>query len=290
MSTDGVRPFRRSDRDQLAQLVNAHAQAVVPGMAISVNAIMSQLEGEPGEFIVEPWVTDRLALVAEQRGRITAAAFLVRYGSDERVGPGLRGTGEIRWLLFWPDAPFWPGSAGTGRAVGEVALATMHRWGVSAVRVDGSLPCPGVYGLPEQWPHVRDLVEQLGFRRGERHETVLLGLVDDLRRRPDPAFRIDRTLGTTGTRLTARTGDEIVGYIEVDAGIAGVGRISGSWADVGDLVVSDGRRQAEIGRFLIAEAAEWLHYGRIGCCWPTPPPTTSSCWICWRRPGSCGSR
>jgi hypothetical protein len=27
-----VRPFRRSDRDQLTRMVNAHAQAVVPGM------------------------------------------------------------------------------------------------------------------------------------------------------------------------------------------------------------------------------------------------------------------
>ena len=32
-----VRPFRRSDRDQLTDLVNAHASAVVPGMAVSVN-------------------------------------------------------------------------------------------------------------------------------------------------------------------------------------------------------------------------------------------------------------
>ena len=33
MSSAEVRPFRRSDRDQLASLVNAHAGAVVPGMS-----------------------------------------------------------------------------------------------------------------------------------------------------------------------------------------------------------------------------------------------------------------
>ena len=31
-----VRPFRRGDRDQLTQLVNAHAAAVIPGMSASV--------------------------------------------------------------------------------------------------------------------------------------------------------------------------------------------------------------------------------------------------------------
>jgi hypothetical protein len=34
MSAVQVRPFRRSDRDQLTQLVKAHAEAVVPGMTI----------------------------------------------------------------------------------------------------------------------------------------------------------------------------------------------------------------------------------------------------------------
>ena len=37
MSSIQVRPFRRNDRDQLTQLVNAHAEAVVPGMSASVN-------------------------------------------------------------------------------------------------------------------------------------------------------------------------------------------------------------------------------------------------------------
>jgi len=37
MSDVQVRPFRRADRDQLTQLVNAHAEAVVPGMSVSVS-------------------------------------------------------------------------------------------------------------------------------------------------------------------------------------------------------------------------------------------------------------
>lgn len=51
-----IRPFHRGDREQLTGLVNAHVGAVVPGVSISVNTLMSQLEREPGEAIVDPWV------------------------------------------------------------------------------------------------------------------------------------------------------------------------------------------------------------------------------------------
>ena len=67
MSAVQVRPFRRGDRDQLTRLVNAHAEAVVPGMSVSVNTVLGSLERQPEEFIVDPWVSERVTLVAEQR-------------------------------------------------------------------------------------------------------------------------------------------------------------------------------------------------------------------------------
>src|SRR5713101_9807895 len=95
-----VRPFQRGDREQLTALVNAHAAAVFPGASISVNAVMSQLEREPGEFIVDPWVSERMTLVAEQRQRVVAAAHLLRYADDARVSESYRDAGEIRWFLY----------------------------------------------------------------------------------------------------------------------------------------------------------------------------------------------
>src|SRR5260370_27829687 len=86
MSPIEVRPSRRSDRDQLTQLVNAHAAAVVPGMSVSVSTVPSALERQPGEFIEDPWVAERVTLVAEQAARVAAAAHLLRYFSDERAG------------------------------------------------------------------------------------------------------------------------------------------------------------------------------------------------------------
>src|ERR1700759_440023 len=118
MSDVQVRPFRRIDRDQLTQLVNAHAEAVVPGMSASVNTVLSSLERRPGEFIEDPWVSERVTLVAEQAGRVAAAAHLLRYFPDERAGPSFRAAGETRWLLFWPQAPagnsYWPDATAAG--------------------------------------------------------------------------------------------------------------------------------------------------------------------------------
>src|SRR6478752_5958547 len=74
-----IRPFRRSDRDQLTDLVNMHVEAVLPGVTVSPNAVLSQLEREPGEPIVDPWVAQRHTLVAVRHERVAGAAHLLRY-------------------------------------------------------------------------------------------------------------------------------------------------------------------------------------------------------------------
>jgi hypothetical protein len=125
MSSIQVQPFHRRDRQQLADLANAHAAAVVPGAGVSVAALLSHLEREPGEFLVDPWVRERVTLVARQNDRVAAAAHLLRYVDDERVGPTYRNSGEIRWLLFWPEAPvsenpWWTDGARRDGAHGRV--------------------------------------------------------------------------------------------------------------------------------------------------------------------------
>jgi hypothetical protein len=94
MSSAEVRPFRRSDREQVTALVNAHAGAVVPGMSVSASTVLSALEREPGEFITDPWVSERVTLVAVLGERIAAAAHLLRYHADDRAGPDLRAPGR----------------------------------------------------------------------------------------------------------------------------------------------------------------------------------------------------
>ena len=265
MSPPHIRPFTRADRDQLTDLVNAHVAAVVPGLSVSVQTVLSQLEREPGEFVVDPWVTDRVTLVAEQRGRVVAAAHLLRYGSAESVGESYRDAGEIRWLLFWPPAPYWPDSVAAADSLAAACLAVFSRWQVRRCLADGTLPAPGVYGVPAQWPHVREVYARAGFVTAGKVETVLLACVDDLPAvRPGP-WAARRTLGINGTRIACVADDTTVGYIEVDTILGDAARLSrwANWADVGNLWVSPAHRRQGIGTWLMGQAAAWLRLAGV---------------------------
>ena len=188
MSSIEVRAFRRSDREQLAQLVNAHAAAVVPGMGVSVSTVLSSLERRPGEFIEDPWVSERVTLVAGQRDRIAAAAHLLRYFSDERAGQAARDVGEIHWLVFWPEAsawnPCWPDATEAADVLMAAFIRQLERWGVTRQHAGGELPVRGVYGVPEQWPHISAMYQRAGFTHTGHTEIIYLAMVGDL---PRPA-------------------------------------------------------------------------------------------------------
>jgi GNAT superfamily N-acetyltransferase len=268
MSEVQVRPFRRPDREQLTALVNAHVQAVVPGVSVSVNTVMSQLERDPGEFIVDPWVAERGTLVAEQRGRVVAAAHLLRYGAGAEVGETIRGAGEINWLLYWPEASYWPDSTAAADALMAACLDQLRRWQVTRWSADGALPAPGVYGLPEQWPHIRALYERAGFVHDGHTEIVLLARVDELPRPSEPpvtGLEVRRTVGINGTRLSGSLGEKLVGYIEVDTNLAEGGRLAhlGGWADVGNLHVDEAYRRRGVATWLVGQAADWLRLARV---------------------------
>jgi GNAT superfamily N-acetyltransferase len=267
-----VRAFRRSDRDQLTGLVNAHAAAVVPGLAVSVSTMLSHLERQPGEYIVDPWVSERLTLVAEQRQRVAAAAHLLRYASDDRVSPPYRNAGEISWLLFWPEGPrisnpCWTDASQAAEKLIAACIRQLEKWGVARQYADGDLPVPGVYGVPEQWPHIRALYEGAGFRHDGHTELVYLAVVDDLRRPADPpipGLTVRRSVGLNGTRLAALLADEVVGYIEVEIFDDGE-RLArhGGWADVGNLCVAEAYRRQGVATWLLGRAAEWLRLAHV---------------------------
>lgn len=265
-----IRPFRRSDRDQLTQLVTAHAAAVVPGMSISVAALLASLERRPGEAIVDPWVSERMTLVAEQQQRVVAAAHLLRYRVDERTGPHYRGLGKIDWLIFWPEAPagnpHWTDATGAAERLISACVAQLERWAVTALAAEGDLPVPGVYGVPEQWPHVAALYERAGFRHTGHTEIVHLAQVPQLARPGAPLDRLSvrRSVGMNGTRLSAVLDDAVIGYIEVEL-TAGGERLPhpGGFADVGNLHVAAEHRRRGVGTWLLGQAANWLAMARV---------------------------
>lgn len=135
-----------------------------------------------------------------------------------------------------------------------------------AVHADGTLPAPGVYGVPEQWPHIRALLAELGFR-AERAESVLVARIPDLAATgpvpPVDGMTVQRSVGGLGTRLTARCEGQTLGFVEVDALLDGAPAVSRTarWADVAEWWVQPEWRGRGVGRWLLAEAARWLHLG-----------------------------
>jgi len=78
---------------------------------------------------------------------------------------------------------------------------------------------PGVYGVPEQWPHIAALYQRAGFTHTGHTEIVYLARVEDLPRPaspPVPGLTVRRSVGINGCRLSAVLGQEVIGYIEVD--------------------------------------------------------------------------
>jgi GNAT superfamily N-acetyltransferase len=267
-----VRAFRRSDREQLTQLVNTHAAAVVPGMGVSVSTVLASLERQPGEFIEDPWVSERVTLVARQRDRIAAAAHLLRHYPGERAGKAARDVGEIRWLLFWPETPTgnpcWPDATEAADALMAACIRQLERWGVTRQHAGGELPVRGVYGVPEQWPHISAIYQRAGFAHTGHTEIIYLARVDDLPRPagvPIDGLSVRRAVGINGTRLSAVLGGDVIGYIEVETFEEGE-RLPrhGGWADIGNLRVTEQQYcRRGVASWLLGQAADWLRMADV---------------------------
>lgn len=262
MPTVEVRPFRRDDRDQLAELVNAHIGAVLPGVSVSVNTVMRQLEREPGELIVDPWVVERRALVALEREAIVAGALLHRYADEDRVSDSYGDSGEIRWLVCRRDAD------AAGDALVAAALEVMTAWGVSRRYADVTLPALATYGVTDCWPHIAALFERSGFVARGHVEVILVARVDELPRDVAPPFdglALRRSVGDCGTRFTAVRGDDAFGIIEVESDLTDGGtrsRLAG-WSDIGNLLVGEPYRRRGVATWMLVGAADWLRLGGI---------------------------
>ncbi|WP_405501376.1 N-acetyltransferase [Streptomyces anulatus] len=262
-----VRTFRRSDRHQLTDLVNRHAAAALPGVSTSVNTVLSSLEARPDEYVVDPWVAERLTLVTEQRGRVVAAAHLHRYRDEPDVGPDYRGAAAVQWIVHHPgDGDGGTVSSDAADLLLSACLATATRWQARSVHADGTLPCPGVYGVPGAWPHVRSALERAGFVHTGATEVLLLAEVSDLPDTGEQAGResptLLRTLGPLGTRFTALAGDRVLGHLELDTTLDRPERVGrgGGLAELADVDLdTDAPEGADntLAR-LLAQARDWL--------------------------------
>jgi GNAT superfamily N-acetyltransferase len=256
-----VRPFRRTDREQLTGLVNAHVCSVVPGWAVSTSALLAQIERDPGQYVTDPWVAERLTLVAEVDSRVVAAAHLRRYRDDTDVGPDWRAAGEIAWLVCWPA------QENAGRLLGEACVRSLSVWQVRRQFADGDLPTSATYGIPDSWPHVSRILASTGFDpAAARRELTLAGGLDgvpDPGPAPLPGLSVRRVVGTFGARFEAVLGGEVVGLVEAqDDHTRGgtLARLDG-WADLAELHVEPGVRGRGVGTWLTSHLVSWLRLG-----------------------------
>ena len=254
-----IRPFQRRDRDQLAALANSHVAAVIPGVVLSVNTVLGQLEREPSESIVDPWVAERLCLVAEQDSSIVAATLLHRFRSDDDVSEDYRGSGDIRWLLCQADAE------PAGALLLKHALAQMRIWRVTTVSAETNLPAIACYGVPNTTPHIRRLLLTAGFGAPTRAELVLAARCETLTRNQPDGTSMTRTLGLLGARFTLSADDQALGFVEVCEAPAEMVRssVAARWADIGNLILPERVDPADAMPALLSAAAGWLLLGGV---------------------------
>ena len=150
----------------------------------------------------------------------------------------------------------------------QACIAQLERWGAGRLYADGSLPAPGVYGVPDCWPHVQAIYERAGFIHDGPTEVVLVAAVEDLARAdraPMPGLMLRRELGSNGTRFTAVVADERIGLVEVDTDLTNGGTLSrlAGWGELGNLEVEPAYRRRGVGTWLVGQAGEWLRLGGV---------------------------
>ena len=256
-----IRAFQRRDRDQLTELVNAHIAAVVPGWAVSVSTLLSQLEREPAQYVVDPWVTERAALVAVERDRVVGGAYLKRYASDSRVTPDYDGAGEIAWLVGLPR------KLDAGAALAAACVQRLEHWGVTRQWADGSLPTPATYGVPDAWPHVTALLRGAGFDDDDGRTEILVAGTLDAAGEPGPApiegLVLRREVGHLTTAFSAVLDGAAVGYVHVQGDLTRGGTLSrmAGWAEMWELRVEPAFRHRGVATWLVRSAVAWLRLG-----------------------------
>ena len=131
----------------------------------------------------------------------------------------------------------------------------------------GELPVRGVYGVPEQWPHISAIYQRAGFAHTGHTEIIYLARVEDLPRLaevPIDGLSVRRAVGLNGTRLSAVLGENVIGYIEVETFEEGE-RLPrhGGWADIGNLRVTEQYRRCGVASWLLGQAAGWLCLAQV---------------------------
>lgn len=257
-----VRFARREDRDHITDLVNTHISAVIPGARVSVNTVLSSLDRQPDEHMLDPWIDERNTIVVEAHDRVVGAAHLQRFSTGRHVSPDYQGAGVIQWFITIPadDSDHERPTASPEDTLMRACLAQLSAWNVRKKYADGRLPFPGVYGVPEQWPHVRACFEGAGFIPNGTNETVSLATTAELPVLSSFTIPADvtfaRAVGPQGVRFTVRNQTSSLGFIELDLGAFRAER-SSPGVQIAEVADWDSATDTAF-EWLLAHVQEWL--------------------------------
>jgi GNAT superfamily N-acetyltransferase len=253
-----VEPHRDLHLEPLQQLVNCHLAGVVPGWRLPSAVIAGSLRPRPGDPDYDGWVAERHTLCAVEEDRLLGAAHVLRYTSESAVGDGYRGTAELAWLLFWPEAE------PAAHALTEAARELVSSWGPTRVYAcDTSLPVPVVSGVPESWPHVSAALVRAGFEALDEHEQVLYGgRLPDVRPQapPVPGLEVRAANDEPGQRFLAELNGVEIGFLEwsPDLSCGGTLPALAGWAELCALRVREEWRGRGVGEWLVRRTVPFL--------------------------------
>ena len=258
-----IERFRDEHLPQLASLINLHLGALAPGWAMPAPAIAALLERNPGEYVANPWVRERATLCALERGRLVAAAHLLRYGDAAEVAAGYRAAAEINWLYSLPA------HSGAARHLLTTAEQQISIWQPAAIWFEGGAPIGPFAGVPDAWPHLAALLAAGGYQPDPAHdEAVFGGSLGELPARfapPLPGLDVLRSTGMVGVRFAALHAGQAIGACECIADMTEGGALPAlqGWAQLSEFAVGAAWRNRGVGMWLMQQAVAWLRLA--GC-------------------------
>jgi GNAT superfamily N-acetyltransferase len=258
-----VRPFENTHLPQIQKLVNSHLSTIVPGWALPTEYIASRLAADPDEYIIDPWVIERRTLVVVERGSVSAAAHLLRYGNGPEVSKDYNEAGEMKWFLAWPE------SANSAATLLEAVKEQMYGWQVRHYYATNSLPVPIPGGLPDVWPHIGAFLERAGFYTDFTGTEAIYGgglpALEPQSDLPVPGIWIERHVYRDGPCFKVFHGEEEAGSFSVATDLSKGGQLPAllGWGELADIQISENWRNRGLGSWLMGHVVSWLRLA--GC-------------------------
>lgn len=260
-----IEPLKDTHLEQVQALINMHLSTVVPGWVLPEAFIASHLHRNPGQYIIDPWVHERVTLCAIQVRCVVAAAHLIRYGNGSEVSQWYQNAGDLAWFVSWPN---------TEEAAGALLAAARRQFSAWEVMReyawDAGLPIGPFVGVPDVWPHIANTLEMAGYRprAGTTGEEIIYGgSLNTALSAASPPVRgltLRRTMGKIdGTRFIALVDGQEVGQCECATDLTQGGALPAlrGWGELSELSVSEAWRNHGIGTCLVQQAVAWHQLG-----------------------------